>query len=182
VVARSRWASPVGLLVCRPTSLVVFKILPRGPAVYGSSVRDESSAPEEQQSKEQSSPVYSTRDQFHLSDERGCRTAGVRERLYADAGCHSGSRRQESVCCEYKEERRLRERGTGLSACAASEVALGESRLRGSQASLNSNCQKTGESTFHLRQHCTLHATFVVNALQQYEWLVSLATAKLERR
>jgi hypothetical protein len=39
-----------------------------------------------------------------------------------------------------------------------SEVALGESRLQGSQASLNSNCQKTGESTFHLRRHDILHA------------------------
>src|ERR1700756_426749 len=45
-----------------------------------------------------------------------------------------------------------------LNACAGSEVALGESRLRGSQASLNSDCQKTGESNFHCQQRRTLHA------------------------
>jgi hypothetical protein len=45
-----------------------------------------------------------------------------------------------------------------LNAFAGSEVALGESRLGGSQASLNSDCQKTGESNFHFQQRGTLHA------------------------
>jgi hypothetical protein len=35
-----------------------------------------------------------------------------------------------------------------LNACAGSEVALGESRLRGSQASLNSDCQKQAKAIF----------------------------------
>jgi hypothetical protein len=72
--------------------------------------------------------------------------------------------------------------GIALNACADSEVALGESRLRGSQASLNSNCQKTGESIFS--SPTTRHVAYnvVVNAFQQYEWLAGLATAKLERR
>ena len=58
---------------------------------------------------------------------------------------------------------------------------VGESRLRGSQASLNSNCQKTGESilsptTRHIARNV------VVNAFQQYEWFAGLAMAKFERR
>jgi hypothetical protein len=35
----------------------------------------------------------------------------------------------------------------------------GSKRLRSSQASLNSNCQKTGESTFHFERRRTLRAT-----------------------
>jgi hypothetical protein len=50
------------------------------------------------------------------------------------------------------------ERGIVLSACASSEVALVESRLCGSRASLNSNCQKTGESNIHFQRSGTLHA------------------------
>jgi hypothetical protein len=69
-----------------------------------------------------------------------------------------------------------------LSACAGSEVALGESRLHGSQASLNSDCQKTGESNFSFPTTRHIARNVVVNAFQQYEPLVSLATAKLERR
>jgi hypothetical protein len=64
-----------------------------------------------------------------------------------------------SLCCEYSENRCRKELAFDLNACADSEVALGESRLRGSQASLNSDCQKTGESNFHLQQRGTLHAT-----------------------
>ena len=41
---------------------------------YG--LRDGPSAPGERQTKERGSPVCSTRDHVHLSDERGCRTAG----------------------------------------------------------------------------------------------------------
>ena len=50
--------------------------IPRGPAAYGHSARDGPSAPGEWKTKERGSPVCSTRDQFHLSDKRGCRTAG----------------------------------------------------------------------------------------------------------
>src|SRR5882757_540907 len=39
-------------------------------------LRDGSSAPGERKTRERGSPVCSTRDQVHLSDERGCRTAG----------------------------------------------------------------------------------------------------------
>jgi hypothetical protein len=69
-----------------------------------------------------------------------------------------------------------------LNACAGSEVALGESRLRGSQASLNSDCQKTGESNFSSSTTLHIACNVVVNAFQQYERLDNLATAKLERR
>ena len=89
---------------------------------------------------------------------------------------------KESFCCEYSEDRCQEPIGIGLNACAGSEVALGESRLHGSQASLNSNCQKTGESTFHFQRRNTLRAASPFNAFQQYEWLAGLAMAKLERR
>jgi hypothetical protein len=69
-----------------------------------------------------------------------------------------------------------------LNACAGSEVALGESRLHGSQASLNSDCQKTGESNFSSSTTRHVACNVVVNAFQQYERLVNLATAKFERR
>src|SRR6202051_3170180 len=69
---------------------------------------------------------------------------GVRERLYAMAGCHAAPEGKGSLCCDTA---RIDAVGTGiryLNACAGSEVALVESRLRGSRASLNSDCQKTG--------------------------------------
>jgi hypothetical protein len=66
-----------------------------------------------------------------------------------------------------------------LNACAGSEVALGESRLHGSQTSLNSDCQKTGESNFSSSTTRHVACNVVVNAFQQYEGLVNLATAKL---
>jgi hypothetical protein len=65
-----------------------------------------------------------------------------------------------------------------LNACAGSEVALVESRLRGSRASLNSDCQKTGESNFSFSTTQHIACNVVVNAFQQYERLVNLATAK----
>jgi hypothetical protein len=55
--------------------------LPRGSAEYSYTARDGSSAPGERKTKEQDSPACSTGDQRHLSDERGCRTAGCERGL-----------------------------------------------------------------------------------------------------
>ena len=158
MVARSRWASLARLLVCRRTGLVV-RMIPRGPAAYGRSARDGPSAPGERKTKERGSPVCSTRTSSicptsEAAEPRGAREARCRGRL------PRGSGRQNSFCCDYRKENDAGKAGIALNACADSEVALGESRLQGSQASLNSNCQKTGESNFfHLRQRNTLHAT-----------------------
>jgi hypothetical protein len=159
VAARSRWASLARPLVCRRTGLVVPKI-PRGPAAYGRSARDGPSAPGERKTKRarlsrllHQGPVPSVR-RARLPNR------GVRERPDAVAGCHAAP--QSRIRSAANTERKLMPEKTGiaLNACADSEVALGESRLQGSQASLNSNCQKTGESNFfHLRQRGTLHAT-----------------------
>jgi hypothetical protein len=56
------------------------------------------------------------------------------------------------------------------------------SRLRGSQASLNSNCQKNRRKQISFRTTRQVECTVVLNAFQQYEWLAGLAIAKLERR
>src|SRR5438270_13346541 len=69
-----------------------------------------------------------------------------------------------------------------LSACAGSEVALVKSRLQWqssfSQLRLSENRRKQFSSSTTRHVACNV----VVNAFQQYEGLVSLATAKLERR
>jgi hypothetical protein len=64
----------------------------------------------------------------------------------------------------------------------AARLRLGSRDCDGSQASLNSDCQKTGESNFSSPTTRHIACNVVVNAFQQYERLVNLATAKLERR
>ena len=113
--------------------------------------------PGEQATTEQRSPVCSTGDQRHLPGELCCRTAGC-ERGLVPMQVATRPRETKNHSAASTVRDRCIETGIGLSACAGSEVALGESRLRGSQASLNSNCRKTGESTFHLERRCTLHA------------------------
>jgi hypothetical protein len=73
---------------------------------------------------------------------------GVRERLCASAGCHASPRAQKSLSAA--NTGRMTPYGAGiiLDACAAVRLRAGESRLLGSRASLNSSCQKTGESNF----------------------------------
>src|SRR5258708_37546361 len=68
-------------------------------------LRDGSSALGEQKTKERGSPVCSTRDQVHLSDERSCRTAGCERGFYAVAGCHAAPEGKGSFCCGYSEDR-----------------------------------------------------------------------------
>jgi hypothetical protein len=110
----------------------------------------------------------------YATEPRGAREALCRRTL------PRGSRRHKSAANTVRGRRRRL--GIGLNACAGNEVALGKSRLRGSQASLNSNCQKNRRKQFSSPTTRHIACNVVVNALQQYEWLASLATAKFERR
>ena len=104
----------------------------------------------------------------------------MRERPYADAGCHAAPKSKESFCCEYSEGRSGRT-GIDLSACAGSEVAFRE----------QSTARQSSFSQLKLSENRRKH--FISNdpaccmqrrrqRSQHYERLVSLATAKLERR
>jgi hypothetical protein len=106
---------------------------------------------------------------------------GVRERPCADAGCHAAPRDKKPFCCEYSEgpvhrnwhrpQCVCRQRG-----CARGVATAGQSSF--SQLKLSENRRK------HFSSRTTLHVACraVVNAFQQYEWLASLAMAKLWRR
>jgi hypothetical protein len=158
VVAHSRWSRGVHLLVCRRTPPGGSKDSPVArPStafrrVMGLLVRGERKA------KERGSPVCSTRDQVHLSDERCCRTAGCERGFLPWQVATRLRKARDRSAADTKRIDAWKNWAFDLSACAGSEVALGESRLRSSQASLNSDCQKTGESNFHLQRRCTLHA------------------------
>src|SRR5882757_6389296 len=144
-------------------------------------LRDGSSAPGERKTRERGSPVCSTRDQVHLSDERGCRTAGcergfmpwqfatrlqkARDRSAAgtvriDAGVNGI--RPQCVC---------RQRGCAWGVATAWQSSFSQLRL-----SENRRKQFSSSTTLHVA--CNV----VVNAFQQYERLDNLATAKFERR
>jgi hypothetical protein len=65
------------------------------------SARDGSSAPGELKTKERGSPDCSTGDQVHLVRRARLPNRGVRERLYAVAGCHAAPEGKGSLCCGY---------------------------------------------------------------------------------
>jgi len=106
---------------------------------------------------------------------------GAREAV-CDAGCHAAPKGKGSFCCEYSRDRCRLNRQRPLVRVQTARLRSGSERLQGSQASLNSNCQKTGESKFSSRTTRHVACNVVVNAFQQYEWLASLATAKLKRK
>jgi hypothetical protein len=76
------------------------------------------------------------------------------------ADCHAVPEGKGSFCCGYSEGSMPDELAFDLSACAGSEVALGESRLQWqssfSQLRLSENRRK---QFFHLQQRGTLRAT-----------------------
>jgi hypothetical protein len=154
--------------------------LPRGPAEYSASARDGSSAPGERKTKEQDSPACSTGDQYHPSDERGCRTAGCERGLMpAQVATRLQEARDHSAANTVGPVRRnwhrphcvCRQRG-----CARGVATAGQSSF--SQLKLSENRRK------HFSSPTTRHiaCNVVVNAFQQYEWLARLATAKFERK
>jgi hypothetical protein len=170
--------APAGLQAHR---LVAFKNSPAARPVYGPSVRDGSSAPCRAKTKERGSPVCSTRDQVHLSDELGCRTAGCERGFYAKA---VATRLQKARNRSAADTVRDRCRKTGIRpqcvcrqrGCAWGVATAGQSSF--SQLRLSENRRKQFSSSTTRHVACNV----VVNAFQQYERLVSLATANLERR
>ena len=134
-----------------------FKI-PPWPGLLGLFGRDGSSAPGEGQAKERGSPVCSIRIRSILSDEPGCRTAGC-ERGFVpwQVATRLLKARDRSAADTVRIDAQRKWHTTSMRVQAA-RLRSGESRLRGSQASLNSDCQKTGESNFHCQQRRTLHA------------------------
>jgi hypothetical protein len=181
VVARSRWTSGVRLLIGSCTLLVAFEIPPR-PDLLRLFGRDGPSAPGEWQAKERGSPDCSTRIRSILSDEPGCRTAGC-ERGFTpwQVATRLQKARDRSAADTVRIDAGRNWHSTSMRVQAA-RVALGESRLRGSQASLNSDCQKNRRKQFSSSTTRHVACNVVVNAFQQYERLVNLATAKFERR
>ena len=132
--------------------------------------------------KEQGSPVCSTRDQVHLSDERGCRTAGCERGFMPwQVATRLRKARNRSAADTVRIDAGKNWHTTSVRVQAA-RLRLGSRDCGGSQASLNSDCQKTGESNFSSSTTRHVACNVVVNAFQQYERLVNLATAKLERR
>ena len=171
---------PAGLQAHR---LVAFKRSPRGAAaVYGPSVRDGSSAPGRAETKRAKLSRL-----LHEGPGPSVRRArlpnrGVRERLLCQGGCHAAPEGKESFCCGYSEDRCRRNWHSTSVLVQAARLRLGSRDCNGSQASLNSDCLKTGESNFSSSTTRHVACNVVVNAFQQYERLVSLATAKFERR
>ena len=176
MVVRGRWARVGCLLVCWRTALVMSKYMPLVQPDRNSGacrVIWFRSGFDEKSEALLSAPI-GIRDpgrRARLPDH------GVRERPIAGAGCHATPVTQGSVCCGYRENR-CRKNGPDLTAFANSDSARGESRLRSSQASLNSNCQKNRRKQFSSPTMRHIACNVVVNAFQQYERLASLATAK----
>jgi hypothetical protein len=156
-VARSRlgqWA----LLLIGSCTLWWRSKYPRGSAFYGSSARDGSSAPERGRRKSEALPSAPRGIRSILSDERGCRTAGC-ERGFVpwQVATRLLRARDRSAADTVRIDAQRKWHTTSMRVQAA-RLRSGESRLRGSLASLNSDCQKTGESNFHCQQRRTLHA------------------------
>jgi hypothetical protein len=169
----------VHLLVCRHTGPGVRNI-PRGPARCGSSARSGPAAPGVEKTERArlsyllhwgSVPLARRAKRRTAGCERGCIPAQVATRF---------RERKSSLRCEYSECRCQRCWHRPHCACQQRDCA-GESRLRGSRASLNSNCQKNRrKQSSPTARHVACNV--VVNAFQQYERVAKLATAKFERR
>jgi hypothetical protein len=132
------------LLVYRRTGLVVFKTAPWSGRI-SLSARDGPSVPKERKTQRARLSRLLHWDQRHLSSSEAAEPRGAREAICRHR-LPCVSMRHRILCCEYSESTILKNRHRPQCVCG-SEVRS-ESRLRGSQASLNSNCQKTGESNF----------------------------------
>jgi hypothetical protein len=174
VVARGRWASLERLLVCRRTGLVVFKIVP-WPGQIRLFGGDGPSAPGEQKTDRARLSCL-----LHLGPVPSVRRArlpnrGVRERLYAGAGCHGTPGGTRSFCCEYSESRC---EGIGSQCvCKQRGCARGVATARQSsfsQLKLSENRRK------HFPSPTTRHiaCNVVVNAFQQYERLARFGNSE----
>ncbi len=130
---------------------------------------------------EQSSPVCSTKGSGPIvqralaAEPRGAREAVGRHRLPRGSRSAGGPAAANTMSVDAKD--------AGIDthcACRQLECA-GESRLRGSRASLNSNCQKTGESN-HLQRRFILHGTSSSTLSNSTNESVTWQAAKFGRR
>jgi hypothetical protein len=147
------------LLVCRRTVWWRSKDSPVARPVYGPSVRDGSSAPGRAKTKERGSPVCSTRDQVHLSDELGCRTAGCERGFYAKA---VATRLQKARNRSAADTVRIDAGGTGIRphrVCRQRGCAWGVATAMAVKLLSTQIVRKQAKAIFHLQQRCTLHAT-----------------------
>src|SRR5258708_712029 len=126
-------------------------------------LRDGSSALGEQKTKERGSPVCSTRDQVHLSDERRCRTAGC-ERGFMPRQVAMRLRKARNRSADTVRIDAGRNWHSTSLRVQAARLRLGSRDCGGSQASLNSDCQKTGESNFSSSTTRHVACNVVVNA------------------
>src|SRR5258707_2618837 len=135
----------------------------------------------ERKAKERSSPVCSTSDQIHLSDERGCRTAGCERGFMPwQVATRLQKARDRSAADTVRDRCRRNWHSTSMRVQAA-RLRLGRRdcvavKLLSTQIVRNRRKQFSSSTTRHVA--CNV----VVNAFQQYEGLVNLATAKVERR
>jgi hypothetical protein len=154
--------------------------LPRGPALFGSLARDDPRLQCSADKKKEGSPVCSTGEQRHPSDELGCRTAGYeRAQLRVQVATRAFEARDRSAAST------LRVDAAELaSASVRMQTARLRSRSRDCRAVKLLSTQIFRKQAKAISSQTTPHigCNVAVNAFQQYEWLARLATAKLERR
>lgn len=107
---------------------------------------------------------------------------GVRERLYAVAGCHAAPEGKNSFCCEYSEDRCRRNWHSTSMRVQTARLRLGSRDCNGSQASLNSDCQKNRRKHFSSPTTRHIARNVVVNAFQQYERFGQLGNSEVRAK
>jgi hypothetical protein len=123
------------------------------------SARDGSSAPGEQKTKERGSPDCSSGDQVHLVRRARLPNRGVRERLYAVAGCHAAPEGKRSLCCGYSEDRCRNKWHSTSTRVQAARLRLGSRDCVAVELLSTQIVRKQAKAIFHLQQRGTLHAT-----------------------
>jgi hypothetical protein len=112
----------------------------------------------ERKARERGSPVCSTGDQVHLSDERGCRTAGC-ERGYLPWQVATRLRKaRDRSAADTKGIDAWNNRAFDLNACAAARLRLGSRDCVAVKLLSTQIVRKQAKAIFHLQQRGTLHA------------------------
>ena len=156
-MARGRWASLARLLVCRRTGLVVFKIAPWSGRI-GSSARDGPSAPRRAADERAKLScllhlgISATVRRAMAAEPRGAREAVCRRRLPRGSENARDRTAADTVRIDAGKT------GIGLTACAGSEVALGERDCGQSSFSQLKLSEKQAKAIFISERRCTLHA------------------------
>jgi hypothetical protein len=84
---------------------------------------------------------------------------GVRERLYAMAGCHAAPEGKRSLCCEYSEDRCRRNRQSTSMRVQAARLRLWSRDCVAVELLSTQVVRKQAKAIFHFQQRNTLHAT-----------------------